>query len=136
VGVEGKVDEAFGPRVGEWLQAGETEASRENREARLDGLCAALGFAPGNVLNVRYQLLHRAYSALETAREVGAQSAILAIHSLEDRGPHGENWEDFREFVLELGCQDFAAEKLCRVGTRHGVEMWLMWVTEGVVEGR
>jgi hypothetical protein len=135
VGVEGKVDEAFGPRVGEWLEAGATEAHRENREARLAGLCDALGFVPRDVLNIRYQLLHRAYAALETAREIGAPSAVLAIHSLEDRGPHGENWEDFREFVLALGCQDFAAGELCRVGTRHGVEMWLMWVTEGSVEG-
>ena len=67
VGVEGKVDEAFGPRVGEWLEAGATEAHRENRETRLAGLCDALGFVPRDVLNVRYQLLHRAYASLETA---------------------------------------------------------------------
>ena len=136
VGVEGKVDEVFGPRVGEWLEAGATEAHRENRETRLSGLCDALGFVPPDVLNVRYQLLHRAYAALETAREVGAQSAVLAIHSLEGRGPYGGNWEDFREFVLALGCQDFTAGEPCRVGTRHGVEMWLMWITEGVFEGQ
>ena len=136
VGVEGKVDEAFGPRVGEWLNAGGTEEHRENRETRLAGLCDALGFVPHDVHNLRYQLLHRAYASLETAREAGAQSAVLAIHSLEDRGPHGGNWEDFQEFVLELGCRDLAAGELCKVGTRHGVEMWLMWVTEGVDKGK
>ena len=130
VGVEGKVDEVFGPRVEEWLEAGETEAYRENRETRLAGLCDALGFVPRDVLNVRYQLLHRAYAALETAREVGAPSAVLAIHSLEDRGPNGENWEDFREFVLALGCRDFAAGEPCRVGTDDGLQADTLFLLE------
>ena len=136
VGVEGKVDEVFGPLVGEWLEAGKTKAHRENRETRLAGLCGALGFVPCDVLNIRYQLLHRAYAALETAREIGAPSAVLAIHSLEDRGPHGENWEDFQEFVLALGCRDFTEGEPSRVGIRHGVEMWVMWVTEQAVKSQ
>ena len=128
--VEGKVDEAFGPRVAEWQEGGETAAHRQNREVRLSGLCAALELRPGDVGGVRYQLLHRAFAALDTARRAGATTSVLAIHSLEGRGPTGSNWCDFVDFAVALGCAAVPAGQPFLVGDRDGVAFWMLWVTE------
>jgi hypothetical protein len=130
VGVEAKVDESFGPLVGDWLGQADTEAHRANREERLTGLCAALELRPSEVRGVRYQLLHRAYAALETARGAGAADAVLAIHSLRGRAAAGGNWDDFRTFARLLGRGAIGAGQPVHVGRRHGVELWLLWVTE------
>ena len=63
LGVEGKVDEPFGPLVSEWL----TEASA-NKRARLSVLQETLGLADHNVSNLRYQLLHRTTAAIYEAQ--------------------------------------------------------------------
>ena len=52
--VEGKVDEAFGPTVAEWIK----EASPGKR-VRLDAVCGLLGLPADLDGGIRYQLLHR-----------------------------------------------------------------------------
>ena len=54
LGIEGKVDEPFGPLVAEWL-----EDASANKIARLSVLRETLGLADDDVLYLRYQLLHR-----------------------------------------------------------------------------
>jgi len=125
IGVEGKVDESFGEPVGEWLHKGGV-----NRQDRLDGLCEGLGLDPARMGRLRYQLFHRSYAALATARAQGCEHAIMAVHSLQGRGPRGDNWQGFVAFARALGAVDIAAMRPVGVGERMGVKFWLMWVTE------
>ncbi len=125
LGVEGKVDESFGDLVSDWLARGGA-----NRRARLEGLCAALQLEAGQVGHLRYQLFHRTYATLESARHQGAEHAVMAVHSLEGRGPEGDNWQAFVAFARALGVGRVEAGRPMRVGRRHGVQLWLMWVTE------
>lgn len=136
IGVEGKVDESFGPRVGDWRKSGETDAHRDNRNHRLTGLCDALELDPGRIDDLRYQLLHRAYSAVATARESGADVAVLAVHSLEGRGPRGRNWLDFRAFCLAMGGAEMRGAEPVLIGRRFGTALWVVWVTEGSSDRR
>jgi len=125
IGVEGKVDETFGPLVAEWLTKGGA-----NRQDRLDGLCEALGLEPMQVGALRYQLFHRTYAALATASEQRCSHAVLAIHSLEGRGSWGDNWQSFVAFARALGATNVDKRHPTPVGVRMGVDLWLLWVTE------
>lgn len=130
VGVEGKVDESFGPRVSEWRHAGTAASHHANRQERLEGLCGALGLEPDGVGDLRYQLLHRVYAAVAAAQGAGAGVAVVAVHSLEGRGPRGDNWRDFLAFCQAMGREEFPAGELVRIGRRSGVDLWVVWVTE------
>ena len=126
LGVEGKVDESFGELVSDWIAKGGA-----NRQDRIDGLCEGLGLDPARVGGLRYQLFHRCYAALATAREQRCEHAIMAVHSLQGRGASGENWRDFVKFARAIGATDVASGRPVAVGERMGVRFWLMWVTEG-----
>jgi len=125
IGVEGKVDESFGELVSDWISKGGV-----NRQDRLDGLCEGLELEPSRVGGLRYQLFHRSYAALATAREQGCEHAIMAVHSLQGRGPRGGNWQGFVAFARALGAVDIAEGRPVGVRERMGVRFWLMWVTE------
>jgi len=126
VGVEGKVDESFGELVSDWIVKGGA-----NRQDRLDGLCEGLDLGPARVGGLRYQLFHRCYAALATAREQRCELAIMAVHSLQGRGASGENWRDFVKFARAMGAAGVTSGRPVAVGERMGVRLWLMWVTEG-----
>jgi hypothetical protein len=125
IGVEGKVDESFGELVADWIVKGGA-----NRQDRLDGLCEGLKLDPARVGGLRYQLFHRCYAALATAREERCEHAIMAVHSLQGRGASGENWRDFVKFARAMGAADVTSGRPVAVGERMGVRFWLMWVTE------
>jgi hypothetical protein len=126
LGVEGKVDESFGELVSDWSAKGGA-----NRQDRLDGLCEGLELDPARVGGLRYQLFHRCYAALATAREERCEHAIMAVHSLQGRGASGENWRDFVKFARAMGAAGVTSGRPVAVGERMGVRFWLMWVTEG-----
>ncbi|MGG5807712.1 DUF6946 family protein [Falsiroseomonas sp. CW058] len=67
--VEGKVEEAFGLLVSEW------DDGSPGKRARLAGLCGVLGLDPDAVRALRYQLLHRAVSAVFEADRYGCRRA-------------------------------------------------------------
>ena len=79
LGVEGKVDEPFGPLVSEWL----TDASA-NKRARLSVLQETLGLADHNVSNLRYQLLHRTAAAIYEAQRYKVRRALMFVHSFSE----------------------------------------------------
>jgi hypothetical protein len=74
--IEGKVDEPFGPTVGEWL----AEDSPGKRQ-RMAYLCEVLGFTQPVEPTVRYQLLHRTASAIIEAQRFNAGAAAMVVHS-------------------------------------------------------
>lgn len=93
--IEGKVDEPFGPTVGEWS----VNASPGKIE-RLEYLCGMLGLA-SCPLDVRYQLLHRTASALIEADRFDAKLAGMIVHSF---SPERRWLAEFTRFAALLGC--------------------------------
>jgi len=93
--IEGKVNEPFGPTVGEWLR----EAS-PGKLTRMRYLCETLGLTQEPNPSVRYQLLHRTASAVIEAQRFKTDEAAMIVHSFSQ----GKFWvEDFAAFVELLG---------------------------------
>ena len=90
LGVEAKVDEPFGPTLGE-KRADESTGQGE----RIDYLHTALRLDMPLKDEIRYQLLHRTVSALRTAQDFHACSAVMLVHSFSPT----QRWrEDFLSF--------------------------------------
>lgn len=74
--IEGKVNEAFGPTIGEWLAG-----SSEGKRTRMAFLCEILGLDQTPPSEIRYQLLHRTASALIEADRFKTDGAAMIVHS-------------------------------------------------------
>jgi hypothetical protein len=75
VAVEGKVDEPFGPTIGEW------RATRSGaRAVRLAAICDLLGLGAPPAPDLRYQLFHRAAAAIVEAGRFGTGAAAMIVH--------------------------------------------------------
>jgi hypothetical protein len=128
LGVEGKVDEPFGPLVGEWL----SEDSSPNKVARLSALCATLGVKPDAVHALRYQLFHRSCAAIYEAKRFRYGRAMMLVHSFApvDGGNGPAGYVDFSTFASAVGMPvtgpgNVSPTKLC-----DGVEFRLAWVSD------
>lgn len=93
--VEGKVDESFGPTLDAWR----TDASPGKAE-RLDFLLRTLCLSAPPSGDIRYQLLHRAASAIVTGEQYRAAAAIVLIHSFSEERT---GWKDYEAFVRLFG---------------------------------
>ena len=119
IAVEGKVSEPFGPTVQEWMEDGSP-----GKETRLAFLCRELGIAIAPPPSLRYQLLHRAASAVIEAKRFCAPTALMLVHSFSQR----HLWlEDFQMFASVLGCTA-AVNQVAHVGVRGGVDLYIAWV--------
>lgn len=94
--IEGKVDETFGPTVGEW-----SVNASPGKVERLEYLCMMLGLSVCPP-DVRYQLLHRTVSALIEAHRFDAKLAGMIVHSF---SPENRWLPDFIQFCDLLGCE-------------------------------
>ena len=117
--VEGKVAESFGPTLGEWRQ----DASNGKR-VRWSFLCNTLGLGEEQDPGLRYQLFHRAASAVLAAHRYHAPMAILLIHSFSaaDAGYH-----DFAAFLRLFGAEA-APGSVVPVKTLSGMRLHAGWV--------
>lgn len=88
--VEGKVDEPFGPTVGEWL-----DGASDGKRLRLEYLCGVLGLRSNGLPNLRYQLLHRAASAVIEADRFKTDEAAMIVHSFSQTSAWFESLEAF-----------------------------------------
>jgi hypothetical protein len=95
LGIEAKVDEPFGPTLGEKKM----KASAGQLE-RVSYLEHELGCASPMEDDIRYQLLHRTVSALLTARAFHAGMAVMLVHSF---SPDSRWREDFEAFAAATG---------------------------------
>lgn len=93
--VEGKVNESFGPLLGDWLR----EASPGKRK-RLAFLQEKLGLAGAVPESIRYQLLHRTASAVITGEQYRAAAAVMLVHSFSQERT---GWADYRAFLELFG---------------------------------
>lgn len=115
IAVEGKVAEPLGPMVNEWL----AEASPGKGE-RLRFLLESLELTSEAVMATRYQLLHRAASAIIQAQRFTASEAILLVHSFSRE----DAWfEDFTSFAGLFGITPMLDEV-----SRGGVHFHIAWV--------
>lgn len=120
IAVEGKVSEPFGPTVQEWR----TESSPGKTE-RLTYLCGQLGIQSPVPDALRYQLLHRAASAIIEATRFGATHAVMLVHSFSQSS---EWFQDYAAFVSLLGGHAASENTLVSVGLRSGISFHLAWV--------
>ena len=120
--VEGKVLEPFGPTVEEW----KLDAS-PGKIKRLEFLADQLGLPevshiPGSI---RYQLLHRAVSAIIEARRFKANSAMMIVHSFSQN--ENDQWfDDFLAF-LELFHLTAIPGQLVFICRTKGVNFYCGW---------
>lgn len=119
--VEGKVNEAFGPLVSEWLSENNPGSLKA---ARLAAICDILGLAKDNIENRRYQLFHRTAAAVLEAKRINADQAIVLVHSFSQ----DNLWlDEFQSFVglfgLELGKNELS--KPVKIGE---IETYFAWV--------
>lgn len=118
LGVEAKVDEPFGPTLGE-KKSGASEGQLE----RITYLERELGCRAPFDSHIRYQLLHRTFSALSTAQAFHASVAVMLVHSFSV----SSKWRgDFEAFCQGLGCSDLT-ENLREVPIGNGPRLLLGW---------
>lgn len=123
--VEGKVDESFDETVNTWL--GDNPSNGKRR--RLDYLIDLLDLQKSDVLDKRYQLLHRTASALIEAEKVNAPSAMMLIHSFSQTGKWFSDYEAFVELF------NLSPKKNQVVGPLNidGLDLYFGWVSDDVV---
>jgi len=119
IAVEGKVSEPFDKRVCEWI-AQDSQGKKE----RLSFLCNQLGLGKDQVSQIRYQLLHRTVSAILMARELGARSALMLVHSF---SPQNEHFDDYGAFAALYGIEAHP-DALYFAKELGGVNLYLGWV--------
>ena len=100
--VEAKVGEAFGPTLGE-KRADESEGQGK----RIGYLHAVLRLDSPLKDEIRYQLLHRTVSALQTAADFHARSAVMLVHSF---SPTRRWWDDFLSFCEAMTATSLSAD--------------------------
>jgi hypothetical protein len=125
LGIEAKVDESFGPLVGEWLDAGGS-----TRVERLAGLCTLFRVNPTSVRDLRYQLLHRTAAVILEARRFFSDRGVLIIHSF---CPNSTGLSDAKAFYQAIGLPGLDVGKLVGTSRFGGVDLSVGWVSDPVV---
>ncbi|MCP4308852.1 MAG: hypothetical protein GY788_29050 [bacterium] len=121
LGVEGKVEEPFGPLVRKWRDGS------PGKERRLARFCKTLGLDSDGVEDLRYQLFHRTAAAIYEAKRLGWDRALVLVHSFSRKRT---SLSDFLAFASAMG---FAIEDVGIVSPpiiREGIELRLAWVAD------
>jgi hypothetical protein len=119
IAVEGKVNESFGPTVGEW----QTDSST-GKQQRWIALCGLLEIDQQCDATIRYQLFHRTASALIEAKRFFARGAVVVVHSF---GESAESFGDFQRFVHLMGGRIERPGQLVSVSAREGIQLSFGW---------
>jgi hypothetical protein len=119
IAVEGKVEEPFGPNVGEWKHEAST-----GKDKRLAWLTDVLSLSAPIPDPIRYQLLHRAASAVMEAERFGAQHAAMLVHSF------SKNNSGFGDFAAFAGLFSLSAvpDQLLSTSMPNGLPLHLAWI--------
>jgi len=116
--VEGKVSESFGPTLEEWRK--DASAGKADRLAHIK---AKLGLASDPPLGTRYQLLHRAASAVIEAERFHARDAAMIVHSFSSE--HA-SLADYQTFLVLFGKKGGPGQ-MVTLGTPNGIRLWAGW---------
>lgn len=118
--IEGKVSESFDRTVKDWM-----EDASPGKAIRLEFLCRTLGLAQPLPPTVRYQLLHRAVSAVIEADRFKTDEAAMIVHSF---SPTGAWFDDYAAFVSLLGGKP-ERDRLTTINLPSGKLMHFGWAT-------
>ncbi len=118
IAVEAKVDEEFGPT----LLSKRAEESIGQSE-RIDHLHKVLRRKLPMPDAIRYQLLHRTASALFTAEQFHANTAVMLVHSF---SPTGRWREDYMAFCSAMGAKPLS-DSISVVPGFEGPRLYLAW---------
>jgi hypothetical protein len=118
--VEGKVNESFGPTLDEWR----SDAS-EGKGKRLEFLLQTLRIAAVPRGDIRYQLLHRAASAIITAEQYHAVAAVVLVHSFSEQRT---GWRDYEAFLNLFGLQALS-DVVQRLPNVSPIPLFAAWIT-------
>lgn len=116
--VEGKVNEPFGPTVGQWL----TNPSPGKQE-RMAFLCRTLGISDPPPADIYYQLLHRTASAIIEADRFKTDAAAMVVHSFSPE----RTWFDAFERFVGLYGHSIEPGHLVEVSLPTGMPLFLGW---------
>lgn len=120
--IEAKVDEGFDKTIDDWLKA-----DSAGKRKRLEGLCARLGLNAHQVGEYRYQLFHRAASALIEAGRYRSSQAAMIVQSW---CPKKSSFDDYKAFCRLLGYRDATIGVLTEPKIFQGVALRLGWSAE------
>jgi hypothetical protein len=127
--VEGKAGEPFDKTVAEWLSEAKASSRKPERLAYLQSVLGLEDAIPGQL---RYQLFHRAGSALIEARRCNALAAAMLVQSFAN-DPVSE--DDFRAFSAFLG-REVAPGGLREVRVIDGIPLYLGWISSELASDR
>lgn len=117
--VEGKVKESFGPTLDNWRRK-----ASPGKEKRLRFLIRKLGLGTIHTDSVRYQLLHRAASAIIIGEQYRAAAAVLIIHSFSQNLAGFSDYQAFtRLFKVEA-----EVGSVQRLGSASSIPLFGVWV--------
>ena len=119
IAVEGKVSEPFGPTIEEWLKNKST-----GKEKRLKFLCRELDLEYPPPEKIRYQLMHRAVSAILEAKRFRAPEAVMVVHSFSKT----DEWFDDYRYFLSLFELETEPDQAVSVKLSGGMNLSLAWV--------
>lgn len=122
IAVEGKVTEPFGPLVAEW------NTGTQGRAKRLKALCETFGIDPQKVGDLRYQLFHRAASAVYEAQRYRSRHALFVVQSFGDAT--SSNFDDYSRFAAAIGLGAVAKNAVSAPHDCDGVELRFAWVSD------
>ncbi|MFJ7839102.1 DUF6946 family protein [Lysinibacillus sphaericus] len=120
--IEGKVAEPFGKTVDSWLGDNPSEGKRK----RLAYLLQLFALEEASVKKIRYQLLHRAASALIEANRVNAHNALILVHSFSNTAAW---FEDFVAFVELFHISPKQNTIVGPIQFNH-VNLYFSWITD------
>jgi hypothetical protein len=119
--VEAKAGEAFDKTIDQWLKDAKATSGKP---ARLEHLRLILGIQAQIPMTTRYQLLHRAASAVLEAARFGAPDALLLIQSF---ASDPNSTTAFAHFGALVGCE-CAVNAIVEGPVLAGVRLHLGWV--------
>jgi hypothetical protein len=79
----------------------------------------------GDILDVRYQLLHRTAAAILEAQRFAAHHALMLVHSF---SAEDALLDDYQAFAQRMGARDADADAIVVVGERGGIPLYLSWI--------
>lgn len=121
--VEGKVDESFDEKLGKWRKN-----ASSGKKNRLKHILKKLGLEHTKPPDeVRYQLLHRAASAIIEGERFRAVAAVMLVHSFSQTKTQ-TGWSDYEKFLELFGVQASAEKAQCLSPDSSKIPLFAAWV--------
>ena len=119
--VEAKVEEPFGPLIGDQRQLS------EGQKRRLAGLRALLGVPDQDVSRLRYQLFHRSAAAIFEAQRYACRNAFLLVQSF---SANLTGYDDFSAFASVIGMGVGPPTTVLGAKMINGISLYASWLTD------